>query len=135
MKKLLLSFALICGALSAFAQAATTVSAAAAVPFSTTQGSAFNISLTVQGTTPFTYQWSKNGVNIPAPIGTASNLSFPSALASDAGTYVCTVSNSAGSAVSNAGNVSVSVPVIITAPFSVNVVIGPGSSAPPGAAK
>ena len=136
-KPILLFLALLCGAVYSFAQAATTTSSAATVPFTIVQGSAFNISVTVgAGTTPYTYQWTKDGIAIPAPLCTASNLSFTSALSSDAGIYVVTVSNSAGSTVSNSGNVSVSIPLpIVIAPNTASLVIGPGANQPPGAAK
>lgn len=133
MKNIILFLALCIGA---FAQGATTNPAPATV-FTVQQGAPFNVSLMLgAGTQPLTYQWTKDGVVIPAPRGTASNLSFTSAQTADAGVYVCTVTNSAGATVSNAGNVFVSVPLpIVLPPNTATLIIGPGASAPPGSAK
>ncbi|NQU42504.1 immunoglobulin domain-containing protein, partial [bacterium] len=70
-------------------------------PISRTVNEGDSISFTVSatGTAPLAYQWRKNGVNIS---GANSNThSITSAQVSDAGTYSCAVSNSAGTAVSN----------------------------------
>jgi len=63
-------------------------------------GQKVTFSLTVgKGTPPFTYQWSKSG----SPISGATSATFviPAVSAADAGTYTCSVSNSAGNTVSN----------------------------------
>jgi hypothetical protein len=61
----------------------------------------------VQGTAPFTYQWQKNGVNIPGATAAAYNI--PSVSAADTGTYVCVISNAAGSAPTDKGFFTVAV--------------------------
>jgi glucose/arabinose dehydrogenase len=83
------------------------------VPFITSQpasltiatgGSAvFNVSSL--GTTPFTYQWQKDGVNIPGE--TSAVLTIDNALPADGGNYSVIVYNSAGSATSNVAALTV----------------------------
>lgn len=46
------------------------------------------------GQTPFTYQWSKNGINIPGATGSAYVI--PAVKVEDTGTYICTVTNANG---------------------------------------
>lgn len=58
-------------------------------------GAAVALSVTSEGTAPFTYQWSKNGVQIPG--ATAGVYSIPSFNLTFSGTYSVVVSNSAGS--------------------------------------
>ena len=62
-------------------------------------GQTVTITVTANGTQPFTYQWRKAG----APIAGATNVNYvmSAVTMSDAGTYSVTVSNSAGSALSN----------------------------------
>jgi hypothetical protein len=57
------------------------------------------------GSAPFTYRWRKGGVNIPG--ATASTLSIPSVMQSDAGQYSLLVSNNFGFVVSNAATLTV----------------------------
>ncbi|MDB6093094.1 MAG: hypothetical protein JWM32_656 [Verrucomicrobia bacterium] len=61
-------------------------------------GSSASFSVLAGGTSPFTYQWSRNS----APINGATSATFAiaSAQPADAGNYAVTVSNSAGSAIS-----------------------------------
>jgi glucose/arabinose dehydrogenase/cell division septation protein DedD len=56
-------------------------------------------SVTVSGTAPFSYQWKRNGVNIPG--ATASSYSLTPAAQSDAGTYSVRVTNAFGEVESN----------------------------------
>ncbi|MDB6095489.1 MAG: peptidase and matrixin and adamalysin [Verrucomicrobia bacterium] len=52
-----------------------------------------------------TYQWKKNGTNIP--VATAADFMIPNAQPSDSANYTVTVTNGTGSATSNAANLTV----------------------------
>jgi len=80
---------LVCGAIFC----ATALITVAAVQV--TVGSAATLSVVVEGTAPFSYQWLKDGNKIGG--ATAGNYVLNSAQTSDSGTYSVTVSNSAGS--------------------------------------
>lgn len=69
-------------------------------------GQQVTISVTADGTQPFTYQWMKNGTNITG--ATNQTLVFTSASLADSGTYTVSVSNSAGAATSSPANLQVS---------------------------
>lgn len=58
-------------------------------------GESLSISSSVAGTSPFSYQWSKDGVALPA--ATSSSYGKSAATADDAGNYTLTVTNLAGS--------------------------------------
>ena len=58
------------------------------------------------GTAPLSYQWQKNGVDIPTAT-TASYTTLPTVLADTGSTYRCRVTNSAGSTTSNAATLTV----------------------------
>lgn len=62
--------------------------------FTAAQGSDFKFTVSADGTTPFTYQWAKNGVDIPG--ATSADLVLPNVQKATEGTYTCTVKNSAG---------------------------------------
>lgn len=62
-------------------------------------GESLSISSSVTGTSPFSYSWSKDGVDLPA--ATSSNYGKSNATADDAGTYILTVTNLAGTASRN----------------------------------
>ncbi|HEY8399793.1 MAG TPA: Ig-like domain-containing protein, partial [Cytophagaceae bacterium] len=62
-------------------------------------------SVTVNGTAPFTYQWQKNGVNIPG--ANAISYTIPSVSLADAGNYRVVVTNEYGSVTSNAATLTV----------------------------
>jgi hypothetical protein len=66
----------------------------AAVPL----GKSVTLTASATGSTPITYQWSKNGVAISG--ATASAYSIPVYAATHAGSYTVKVSNLAGSATS-----------------------------------
>jgi glucose/arabinose dehydrogenase len=70
-----------------------------------TEGQPVTFSVSASGSQPLSYQWQKNGSNISG----ANNASYTiaSVLPSDAGQYRVVVSNSAGSATSNAATLSV----------------------------
>lgn len=59
-----------------------------------TEGDNHTLSVSASGSGPLTYQWRKNGVNIPG--ATSSSLSFTPANRNDIGQYSCSVTNSAG---------------------------------------
>lgn len=77
------------------------------------------LSVTADGTSPITYTWFKNNVQV----STGTSLVFNSIQTSDAGTYKVTATNSVGSADSNNATVVVIVPV---APSNVKIVITKG---------
>jgi hypothetical protein len=62
-------------------------------------------SVTVLGTPPITYQWQKNGVDIPN--ATSANYSISQAATSDSGQYRVIISNTGGSLISNPATLSV----------------------------
>ncbi len=62
------------------------------------EGDPANLSVVVSGSSPFGYQWYRNGQAIPG--ATTSRLAFAASALSDAGTYWVTVSNVAGVATS-----------------------------------
>jgi hypothetical protein len=80
----------------------------------TTQGWNRTLSVVANGTVPFTYQWSFNGVAMTD----ATNASLPisSAQTSDAGTYQVVVANAWGSATSAVATLTVLVPPGIATP-------------------
>src|SRR5208283_1533079 len=59
-------------------------------------GQPASFTVAVNGATPFTYQWSKGGVNNPIPGQTNVVLNFSSVQASDAGSYQVLVINPLG---------------------------------------
>jgi hypothetical protein len=91
-----------------------------------TSGSSVTLSVVATGTAPFTYQWKKDGVNIPG--ANTSSLALNSVSTANAGSYTVVVSNSAGSATSSAAiltvNTLVAAPVITTQPGSQTVNAG-----------
>jgi hypothetical protein len=120
---------------SATTTAATlTVNAAAVAPSITTQpqsatvtaGTAVNFTVAAGGTSPFTYQWKKDGNNLAGATG--ANFALAGAQASDAGSYTVVVTNSAGSATSAAATLVVNAipvaPSITSQPLSVAVKAG-----------
>jgi hypothetical protein len=76
-------------------------------------GSNVTFSVTVTGTPPFSFQWARNGSNLPS--GTLNPLVVNALTVLDAGLYSVTVSNAAGVAVSSNALLSVrSMPVILS---------------------
>ena len=88
-------------------------------------GQTANFSVTASGTAPLSYQWKKNGVNIPD--GNSSSYVTPVTTFADSdAVYTVTVSNSAGSVTSNNATLIVNVaPTISTQPASQTVNEGP----------
>ncbi len=83
------------------------------------QGNPVTFSVTVTGTSPFTYQWRKNGVNITG--ATNASYTIASVVPADAGTYSVVVNNSVGSTTSMNASLFVTSPnqlptATITAP-------------------
>ena len=121
---------------TATSNAATlTVNAAPVAPTITTQpanqtvtaGQAATFSVVATGTAPLTYQWQKNGANISG--ATVANYTTPATTTSDSGsTFVVVVSNSAGTATSNAAALTVNpapvAPTITAQPANQTVIAG-----------
>jgi hypothetical protein len=97
---------------------------------SVTAGNAVSFSVAASGTSPFTYQWRKDGTSISR--ATSSTYSISSTSTSDAGNYTVVVTNSAGSATSNAATLTVATavvaPTITTQPNAVSVQSGGSAS-------
>ena len=75
------------------------------------------------GSTPLSYQWSKDGVAIPG--ATSATFTIGSVAATDAGAYTVTVTNSVSTATSNAAVLTViTPPSIVTPPASQQVNTG-----------
>jgi hypothetical protein len=93
---------------------------------SVTVGGTASFSVSVSGSSPFSYQWKKNGSNVSG--ATSSIYSISNAQTSHAGSYSVVVTNSAGSATSNAAtltvNAAVQPPAITTQPQSQTVTVG-----------
>jgi hypothetical protein len=112
-----------------------TVNPAAVAPTITTQpanqtvmaGQTATFSVVASGTAPLSYQWQKNGANIGG--ATSASYTTPATTTSDSGsTFVVVVSNSAGSATSNAATLTVNpapvAPTITTQPTNQTVTAG-----------
>lgn len=92
------------------------VAAAATAPSITVQpislsimaGASASFSVVVSGTSPFTYQWRKDGIAING--ATSTSYTIGSASINDAANYTVVISNSAGSVTSNAVALSVASP-------------------------
>jgi len=59
-----------------------------------TQGQSVTLSVAVNGTTPFTYEWRKDGTTIPG--ATTNNYAISALALSDAGSYTVVIGNTAG---------------------------------------
>ncbi|MBC7369635.1 MAG: immunoglobulin domain-containing protein [Undibacterium sp.] len=120
------------------AAATLTVSAAATAPTITTQptslsvtsGGSATFTVVANGTAPLSYQWYKGGVAIAG--ATAASHAITGAQSANAGSYTCVVTNSAGSATSDAATLTVSAaataPAITTQPASAAVTVGSGAT-------
>src|SRR6266852_3933426 len=121
---------------TATSNAATlTVNAASVAPTITTQpvsqavtaGQTATVSEVATGTTPLSYQWLKNGANIAG--ATSSSYTTPLTTTADGGsTFNVVVSNTAGTATSNAATLTVNAapvaPTITTQPANQTVTAG-----------
>jgi hypothetical protein len=110
MKRLLASLLLVA---TAFAQTGDTLTV--------NVGQRMAFSATAEGTTPFTWQWLKNGVAIAG--ATNASYTVASAATTDSGTYRARATNSAGNAESNALTINVVVPVIAPKNVVASVVV------------
>lgn len=63
------------------------------------------LSVAATGSEPFTYQWMKNGVNIPN--ATSATFSINTTTQSDSGSYTVSVTNVAGTVVSNIAKITI----------------------------
>jgi hypothetical protein len=76
-----------------------------------TAGQAASLSVIATGIPAPTYQWRKGGVNLAG--ATNATLMFPTAAATDSGSYTVVVTNVAGAATSNAVTLTVNFPPVI----------------------
>jgi hypothetical protein len=105
--------ALVLLAVSSFAQVGDTLTV--------NVGQQMAFSATSEGTPPFTWQWSKNGVAIAG--ATNASYTIASAATTDSGIYRARATNAAGNAESNALTITVVVPVIAPKNVVASVVI------------
>jgi hypothetical protein len=94
-------------------------------------GNTATFAVGVDGTGPFTFQWRRDGVNMPG--ATSAALTFNSAALPNAGSYSVVVSNSAGAVVSSTVTLDVTpavpaLPPVITSQPSTVVVPAGGST-------
>src|SRR5204863_8321963 len=92
-----------------------------------TAGRIATFTVAATGTAPLSYQWQKNGANITG--ATSATYTTPATTTSDSGsTFVVVVSNSAGTATSNAATLTVNpapvLPAITTQPSNQTVTAG-----------
>jgi hypothetical protein len=85
--------------------------------------SATSLSVGVSGTSPFAYQWRRNGVALAA--GTAATLTFAAVQGADEGQYDVVVSNVAGTVTSGSATLSINLPVSISSQPA-SVAVNPG---------
>lgn len=88
-------------------------------------GSTITIEVTADGTTPFIYQWQKEGVAIPG--ANSLSLVIPNATSASLGNYTAVVANAAGSTISDRAIISAAPiypPAIQKQPGSLTVVPG-----------
>ena len=118
--------------------AALTVTAAVTAPTITTQpsatrvaaGTAASFTVAASGTAPLTYVWRKDGTAIAG--ATSATYTIASVATGDDGSYTVVVTNSAGSATSNAAaltvTAAVTAPTITTQPSATSVTAGTAAS-------
>jgi alpha-tubulin suppressor-like RCC1 family protein len=122
--------------------AAAVVDSGAIAPLISTQpqslvilkGSEAVFAVVADGTSPLSFQWRKNGVDITG--ANAPTLKLPATALADAGSYSVAVTNPVGSATSNAATLTVNesgppalvAPTIVTAPASATVNAGNSAS-------
>ena len=112
------------------AAAGAPVIAAQPVAASANVGGGATFGVTASGVGPFAYQWKKNGENIAGATG--ATLTLANVTSADAASYSVVVTNSAGSATSNAATLTVTAaataPSITTQPSSSSVISGSAAS-------
>lgn len=81
-------------------------------PASLTVNAGINVTMSVDanGTAPLSYQWRKDGVNVPG--ATSASLTLGNAQISDAGNYTVVITNAYGSVTSNVTVLTVTAPAI-----------------------
>lgn len=82
---------------------------------SATVGQNVAFTVTVSGTSPFAYQWSRNGT--PLPGATGSTLALNNVQTSDAANYTVVITNVAGTVTSAVAGLAVTDPLVATPPF------------------
>jgi hypothetical protein len=111
--------------LSGVALLAPTITAQPA-PFTAATGENAVFTVAVSGTTPFTFQWRKDGVTLPGAV--SATLAFVNVQPAQAGAYSVIVTNAIGSVTSSAATLTVTAaataPVITTQPLSQTVLAG-----------
>ena len=78
-------------------------------------GAAVELAVDVSGTPPLSFTWRRNGFTVAIRTN-QSTLLLPAVTSAQAGSYVVTIANSAGSVVSSPATVSIGVPVAIQTP-------------------
>ena len=78
------------------------------------EGNPFTLLLTATGEAPITYQWAKDGTDIPG--ATQTTYSVTSASMTNAGVYTCKVTNVCGTVTSNPATVTVTTGGIVDVP-------------------
>ncbi len=91
---------------------------------SVSAGATVTFTVTVSGTSPFTYVWKKGTTTIPG--ATSASLILTNVQPDDGGSYTVTVSNNAGSATSTPAVLTVTsiIPALITQPSNQTVNLG-----------
>ncbi|MCX6956672.1 MAG: hypothetical protein NTV51_31475, partial [Verrucomicrobia bacterium] len=79
---------------------------------SPTAGGTASLSVTADGTGPFTYQWLRDGTVVPG--ATAATLTLASAQSGDSGTYTVVVTGAGGAVTSTAATLTIQTPIRIT---------------------
>lgn len=87
-----------------------------------------NVSFSVQagGSTPLSFQWRRNGTNLPG--ATAATLALANVQPAQAGSYVVVVTNSAGAATSAVATLTVDYSLVASASAGGSVTISPNSA-------
>lgn len=90
------------------------------------EGDAVIFAVSASGTVPLNYQWRKDGTNIPGATGSSYTINPVAPV--DAGSYDCVVTNTCGSATSNAASLTTNTAPVITG-FPENQTLCEGGSA------
>lgn len=87
--------AMLCNAVAQYAPSIVSISQSRSVP----QGQTLTLSVSANGTLPFTFEWTKDGEVVAA---TGNTYTIPSVAVADTGSYAVTVANASGSVTSGA---------------------------------